>query len=169
MKTKFGIALLLSLLTIPIASAQVAFGNAERINDGWRFILSDAPEGEKPGIDDSDWQQIDLPHDWSIRNQLSPSLASCTGYLPGGIGWYRKHIDIPESMSGRKVFFYFEGVYNRSEVFINGHSLGKRPNGYVSFLYDATPYVRFGKENLLAVRVDHSQSADSRWYSGSGI
>ncbi|KAA6306358.1 Beta-galactosidase BoGH2A, partial [termite gut metagenome] len=64
---------------------------------------------------------------------------------------------------------YFEGVYNRSEFFINGSSLGKRPNGYVSFMYDATPYIEYGKNNVIAVRVDHSQYADSRWYTGSGI
>ena len=87
----------------------------------------------------------------------------------GGIGWYRKTIDIPADKQGQKVYLYFEGVYNRSEVFLNGQSLGKRPNGYISFMYDATPYIQYGQENVIAVRVDHSQYADSRWYTGSGI
>jgi len=119
--------------------------------------------------DDSKWKTTDLPHDWSIKGQLSPTLASATGFLPGGIGWYRKAIDIPSDKKGQKVFLYFEGVYNRSEVFINGKSLGKRPSGYISFAYDATPYIKYGEKNTIAVRVDHSKSADSRWYTGSGI
>ncbi|MDR1402537.1 MAG: DUF4982 domain-containing protein [Tannerellaceae bacterium] len=148
---------------------QASFGKSEKLNDNWRFALCDEQKAYSSVFDDSKWDVVDLPHDWSIKGQLSPSLAACTGYLPGGIGWYRKSFVIPESKKDEKVYLYFEGVYNRSEVFINGRSLGKRPNGYISFMYDATPFVEFGKENTVAVRVDHSQSADSRWYTGSGI
>lgn len=149
--------------------AQVSFGQPENINKGWKFILSDAEGAQSVDYDDHNWQQLDLPHDWSVKEQLSPTLASATGYLPGGIGWYRKDLNIPEIKQGEKIFLYFEGVYNRSEVYINGHLLGKRPNGYISFMYDATPYIKYGKKNVVAVRVDHSRSADSRWYTGSGI
>jgi hypothetical protein len=148
---------------------QVSFGEPEKLIDNWRFTLGDEQGMPASVFDDSKWQTINLPHDWSVRGALSPSLAACTGYLPGGVGWYRKSFVVPESRKDKKVYLYFEGVYNRSEVFVNGHSLGKRPNGYISFLYDATPFVAFGKENTVAVRVDHSQSADSRWYTGSGI
>ncbi|MCD8044733.1 MAG: DUF4982 domain-containing protein [Tannerellaceae bacterium] len=163
--------ILFSFLLFFIASpqAQVSFGVPTSINDNWKFHLGDVQEAVSPGFDDEKWRSVDLPHDWSVKEPLSPSLASGTGFLPGGIGWYRKTITIPESEKGNKVFLYFEGVYNRSEVFINGHSLGKRPNGYISFMYDATPYIEYGKENLISVRVDHSRSADSRWYTGSGI
>jgi beta-galactosidase/beta-glucuronidase len=137
------------------------------INDNWFFNAGDVEDFRS--ADHSRWIKISLPHDWSVRGQLSPTLASCTGYLPGGIGWYHKTIQIPESKKGEKVYLYFEGVYNRSEVFVNGHSLGQRPNGYVSFMYDATPYVEYGKENTVDVKADHSLSADSRWYTGSGI
>lgn len=151
------------------AFSQISFGDSKKINDNWKFNLQDNPEAQKATYDDTKWQSVNVPHDWSVKGQLSPTLASCTGYLPGGIGWYRKSITIPQSKTGEKVYLYFEGVYNRSEVFINGHSLGKRPNGYISFAYDATPYVKYGGENTISVRVDHSQSADSRWYTGSGI
>jgi len=151
------------------AFCQISFGDSKKINDNWKFNLKDTPEAQKTTYDDSKWQSVNVPHDWSVKGQLSPTLASCTGYLPGGIGWYRKSINIPQNKTGEKVYLYFEGVYNRSEVFINGHSLGKRPNGYISFAYDATPYVKYGGENIISVRVDHSQSADSRWYTGSGI
>lgn len=151
------------------AFSQISFGDSKKINDNWKFNLQDTPEAQKQAYDDSKWQLVNVPHDWSVKGQLSPTLASCTGFLPGGIGWYRKSVTIPQSKTGEKVYLYFEGVYNRSEVFINGHSLGKRPNGYISFAYDATPYVKYGGENTISVRVDHSQSADSRWYTGSGI
>jgi beta-galactosidase len=148
---------------------QVSFGKSEKLNDSWKFRLADVEGGQNTQLDDSRWQSVSLPHDWSVKGRLNPSLASATGYLPGGIGWYRKNINISKENEGKKVYLYFEGVYNRSEVFINGKSLGKRPNGYISFMYDATPHIEYGKENTIAVRVDHSQSADSRWYTGSGI
>ena len=167
-KLKFFLLSALFLTACSIA-AQVSFGKPEKINDGWRFILQDVKEVRQPDHDDSRWKKIDLPHDWSIKGQLSSTLASCTGYLPGGVGWYRKTIEIPVDKQNEKVYLYFEGVYNRSDVYINGRHLGHRPNGYISFMYDATPYIKHGEENVVAVRVDHSRSADSRWYTGSGI
>jgi beta-galactosidase len=165
---KLALLLLLALANFT-AYSQISFGDPNKINDGWKFILKDSVDYKNAAFDDSKWQSVDLPHDWSVKGQLSPTLASCTGYLPGGIGWYRKNLVVPQDKKGQKVYLYFEGVYNRSEVFINGHSLGKRPNGYISFSYDATPYVNFGGNNTISVRVDHSRSADSRWYTGSGI
>jgi len=152
-----------------IGKGQASFGKAENINDGWLFRLKDEADAYKPDFKDNSWRKLDLPHDWSIEGSLSPTLASCTGYLPGGIAWYRKKLEIPTELNGKKVFVYFEGVYNRSTVYLNGQLLGFRPNGYVSFAYDLTPYIKPGESNLLAVRVDHSQYADSRWYTGSGI
>ncbi|MDR2413719.1 MAG: DUF4982 domain-containing protein [Odoribacteraceae bacterium] len=149
--------------------SQVSFGQPERINDRWQFSPGDARDAANPGFNASRWRTLDLPHDWSVEGNLSPDQASCTGFLPGGVGWYRKVVAIPKEKEGEKVYLYFEGVYNRSEVFLNGHSIGARPNGYLSFVLDATPRVEFGKENVIAVRVDHGQSADSRWYTGSGI
>ncbi|MDR2954788.1 MAG: DUF4982 domain-containing protein [Prevotella sp.] len=162
------IVLLMGLFSIPMI-AQVSFGEPLKINDNWKFTLHDVKDGQSPTLDEKWWQKVDLPHDWTVKGRLSPTLASATGYLPGGIGWYRKTINIPQDKQGEKVYLYFEGVYNRSEVYINGKLLGKRPNGYISFMYDATPYIEYGKDNVITVRVDHSQSADSRWYTGSGI
>lgn len=162
------ILLIFLLLTLSV-DAQVSFGKPEKINNSWKFILNDIKDGQSKSLNDSRWSIVDLPHDWSVKGQLSPTLASATGYLPGGIGWYRKTINIPQDKQGEKIYLYFEGVYNRSEVYVNGQLLGKRPNGYISFMYDATPHIEYGKDNVIAVRVDHSQSADSRWYTGSGI
>ncbi|MDR2233827.1 MAG: beta galactosidase jelly roll domain-containing protein, partial [Tannerella sp.] len=160
--------LLFWLIAIPLG-AQVSFGTPEKINEGWKFSLKDLKECISPDFDDSQWQDIGLPHDWSVKAPLNQQFASGTGYLPGGIGWYRKTVHIPLEQQGRKVYLYFEGVYNRSEVFVNGQLLGMRPSGYISFMYDATPHLKFGQDNVIAVRVDHSRSADSRWYTGSGI
>jgi hypothetical protein len=160
---KISLLILMLLAVQPAVKAQVSFGKPEKLNEQWNFYLGDNPDEQK------NWRSVRLPHDWSIEGVLNPSLAACTGYLPGGIAWYRKTLTIPESSEGEKVYIYFEGVQNRSEVYLNGKLLGKRPNGYVSFLYDLTPYVKFGGENVLTVRVDHSQHADSRWYNGSGI
>ena len=174
--------LILALFMLPVlqASAQVSFGESERFNDQWLFNLADDEGAAQPAFDDSQWRRLSLPHDWSVESPMSPQLASCTGYLPGGIGWYRKHFTTPLTSHPSPLtphpspltssYIYFEGVYNRSEVYLNGHLLGKRPNGYASFLYDMTPYLnKEGEDNVLAVRVDHSRQADSRWYTGSGI
>ncbi len=149
--------------------AQADFGKATKINKDWHFKLGDQAEAATTEKLDRSWQAVQLPHDWSVRQPLSPSLASATGYLPGGIGWYHKQIFVDANQQGKQLYIYFEGVYNRSEVFVNGRSLGKRPNGYVSFMYDLTPHLKYGAENTIAVRVDHTQDADSRWYTGSGI
>ncbi|GGH21407.1 beta-galactosidase [Sphingobacterium alkalisoli] len=162
-------ALFMVLVTPMALLAQPGFGKAEKINNDWAFRLGDIEDGAKIDLDLRGWKKVVLPHDWTVKQTLSPSLASATGYLPGGIGWYRKQFDVSADKQGEKIYLYFEGVYNRSEVFVNGQSLGKRPNGYISFMYDATPYIKFGGENVIAVRVDHSQDADSRWYTGSGI
>lgn len=166
MKNKAFFIILLGLLVCTVVQAQVSFGEAKKFNENWLFSLSDDSLGASASYNDSKWRKLDLPHDWSVEGQLSPSLASCTGYLPGGIGWYRKHFQVTDKAA--RHYIYFEGAYNRSEVYLNGHLLGKRPNGYISFMYDMTPYLKEG-DNVLAVRIDHSRYADSRWYTGSGI
>ena len=167
--------LLLCLPLIGQAQSQVSFGHAEKLNDNWRFLRIDScwnvfesPDMRSPAYDDSRWRQVTLPHDWSVELPMSPDKGSCQGYLPGGIGWYRKNIVLTENEKQR-TYIYFEGVYNHSEVYLNGHLLGRRPSGFASFLYDLTPYLNADGNNILAVRVDHSQEADSRWYTGSGI
>ncbi|MBQ5639435.1 MAG: DUF4982 domain-containing protein [Bacteroidales bacterium] len=163
--------ILLTLLTLVLGLnlyAQISFGESTIFNDGWKFKLGDDTAAVASDYDDSKWQNVSLPHDWSVKGTLSPDLASCTGYLPAGIAWYRKTFDGAQ-FSAEQVYIYFEGVYNRSTVYLNGHELGHRPNGYISFAYDLTPYLNRQGENVLAVRVDHSRIADSRWYTGSGI
>lgn len=148
-----------------------AQGSSQKIlfNEGWRFFSSDIKGAEQSDYNDKDWRRLNLPHDWSIEQPFSKQWASATGYLPGGIGWYRKTFTAPASWKGKQLLIHFDGVYKNSEVWINGHYLGKRPNGFVPFSYDLTPYIQLGKPNTIAVKADHTQFADSRWYTGSGI
>jgi len=165
-----------TLLAIATLTAALPAWSAEPVrerrnfDEGWTFHLGEVRGGEQPGRDESGWRKVNLPHDWSIEGPYSSANASGTGYLPGGIGWYRKTFRLAEGLSGRKIFIGFDGVYRDSDVWINGTLLGHRPSGYASFEYDLTPYVNFGaRANLVAVRVDHSAAADSRFYTGSGI
>ncbi len=144
----------------------------ELFTHAWHFNLGDVQNGQNPTLDDSNWRQLDLPHDWSIEGKFSKDNPAGVGggALPGGIGWYRKTFTFPESNKNKLTFIEFDGVYRNSEVWINGHYLGKRPYGYSSFQYELTPFLKYGKDkNVLAVRVDNSKQPNSRWYSGSGI
>jgi hypothetical protein len=149
------------------ADAQVR--ERQLFDQGWRFHLGDLQQGQAATVSDRTWRDVDLPHDWSIEGPFSAENASGTGFLPAGVGWYRKTFQAPVALRGKKVSVRFDGVYRDSTVWINGVLLGSRPYGYSSFEYDLTPHLRLGGSNLLAVRVDHSEGADSRWYPGSGI
>lgn len=166
-----GASLLLVLLTL--ISATTGFSQPTRqtllFNEGWTFHKGDITNGDKPTVNEADWKAVELPHDWSIEGPFDEQWASATAYLPGGIGWYRKAFDMAAPMRSKRLFLYFDGVYKNSEVWINGHHLGKRPNGFTSFQYEITPYLIKTGKNIVAVKVDHTQFADSRWYTGSGI
>jgi hypothetical protein len=161
--------LIIALLTNNYSYGQLSDREELNFNFNWKFYKGDIANGQEPLLDDSGWRILDLPHDWSIEGDFNKNYASSTGYLPAGVGWYRKAFSIPSDGKNRKVFICFNGIYNNSEVWINGSYLGKRPYGYISFQYDLTPYLNRGKENVIAVRVDHSKYGDSRWYTGSGI
>lgn len=153
---------------VPLRAAPVR--ERRNFDDAWKFHRGDLPGAEAPAANDSAWRPVRLPHDWSIEGPYDPADASGTGYLPGGIGWYRKSFALDESLRGRKVFLDFDGIYRDSDVWINGHHLGHRPYGYSSFEYELTNWLRFGSaRNIVAVRADHSTIADSRFYTGSGI
>ena len=172
MNTHRAVTAVLMLLLAP--SAMVAQRRTLNFDRGWRFHLGDLPGAQELGFDDAGWRMLDVPHDWSIEGAFSDTnpAGAHGGALPGGVGWYRKAFSIPQRDTGRLVFVEFDGVYQNSEVWINGRYLGKRPYGYSSFRYALTPYLRYGRaggRNEIAVRADNSQQPNSRWYSGSGI
>ncbi len=136
----------------------------------WKFSQTDTAGADKASFNDKEWRTLNLPHDWSIENEFvkdAPTRGG-GGYLPTGIGWYRKHFMLPKSAMSKNIWIEFEGVYQNSDVWINGHHLGHYPSGYMSFYYDLTPFIKKG-ENIITVRVDNSLQPNTRYYSGSGI
>jgi len=151
--------------------AQVNPREEADFNKGWKFYLGDDAQASTISFTDQNWRTLDLPHDWGIEGSFSKDHPATVGggALPGGIGWYRKTFTVPANAKGKQIAIDFDGVYRNSEVWINGHFLGKRPNGYVAFRYDLSPYLKFGGKNIIAVKVDNSKQPNARWYTGSGI
>ncbi|WP_298319459.1 sugar-binding domain-containing protein [uncultured Aquimarina sp.] len=144
----------------------------ENFNDNWKFNLGNQPNAYKSSFDDTSWRTLNVPHDWSIEKgyKKEGETASSTGFVQGGIGWYRKDFIVTEEDKGKEISVLFDGVYNNSSVWINGQFLGKRPNGYSSFSYDLSEHLNYdGTKNTIAVKVDRTAYVDSRWYTGSGI
>ncbi len=143
----------------------------QNIDNDWRFILADSVQMSSPVYNDQGWRRLNLPHDWAIEGDFSASNPSGAsgGALPGGVGWYRKHIIINNKDKNTRYYIQFDGVYMNSTVYLNGHELGHRPYGFSSFEYDMTPYLNHKGDNVIAVRVDNSQQPNCRWYSGCGI
>ncbi|MCC8198976.1 MAG: DUF4982 domain-containing protein [Tannerellaceae bacterium] len=166
-------SLFLSVLFIFFFSAGTEAREKISFNKNWRFsLLENGQEAFSPTWDDSGWRVVNVPHDWSIEADFSDEYPATPGggALPGGNGWYRKTFTLSEADQGKMIYMDFDGVYCKSKVWINGHLLGFRPNGYVSFRYELTPYLHYGnQENVLVVQADNSEQPNSRWYSGSGI
>ena len=140
------------------------------LDEGWRFLKGDAAGAEQPGFQDSAWRELRLPHDWAIEGPFDSKANPHTGALPiYGTGWYRKALTLAENAKGRYYTIVFDGAMNNAHVWLNGHELGSRPYGYISFAFDLTPYLNYGaKENVLAVRLN-PEDQSSRWYPGAGI
>ncbi len=140
------------------------------LRQDWRFHLGECEEAWYKGYDDSSWRQVMVPHDWSVEAPFSRDHSSGTGYLAGGIGWYRIRFSLPEAYRGKRIRLVFDGVYKNSQVWCNSYYLGKRPNGYTAFSYDISDFAVFGQtDNEISVKVTHTDLADSRWFTGSGI
>ncbi len=134
----------------------------------WKFLLGHASDGWYRGGDERGWESVRVPHDWAISRGFSRENSSGTGYVTGGEGWYRTRFYCkPEA--GKRVRITFEGVYNNSKVWCNSNYLGKRPFGYSTFTYDITEFLAPDGDNEISVQVLHTETADSRWYTGSGI
>ncbi len=151
--------------------SQTSVRSKENFNQDWRFTLGDAPEYREPSFDDSAWRSISVPHDWSIESKYTPDFPTGknNGFFEEGLGWYRKSFTVSTEDKNKQFVIQFDGVYMNSEVWINGRYLGRRPFGYSTFRYDITDALKFGGENIIAVRVDNSNPGADRWYHGSGI
>jgi len=141
------------------------------IDKAWQFINRDFPaEEETHQVNQLPWQKVDLPHDWTIEGPFSMDNNTTQGFLPMGIGWYKKGLRFPESYSDKKIFIIFDGVYRSCDVWMNYAHLGHHESGYTSFQYDLTDYVRTGNRipNGLRVRVD-GRRHEQDMYEGNGI
>jgi len=143
----------------------------------WSFLLADEPDAWAKGFDDSAWRPVVVPHDWSVEHAFDPSCSSGTGYLPGGVGWYRGHVSLAElglaagAADRRRLRLVFHGVYKNADVWVNGYHLGSRPSGYARFSFDLSEFLAYAPDDdlVVAVRVDRTEVSDSRWYNGSGL
>jgi len=174
--TTLGLASLVMGCKSLTPSSHPGYPNArimQSLDADWLFYKGDVDGAQDPQFDDTRWRRLDVPHDWSIEGPFDPNnpTGGAGGFLPAGIGWYRKHLVLPEAYTGRRIFVEFDGVMANSDVWINGLHLGHRPYGYVSFRYELTGKVRLGENqlNVLAVKADNARQPASRWYAGAGI
>lgn len=161
----------LFLLLLFSVSFSAVHSQKVKFNDNWFFRVDTSNNWDERALWEKKPEKVTLPHDWSIEqpfDKYSPS-GNRGASLRGGLGIYEKRFVLSEKDKGKNIFIIFDGVYMNSTVTINGHILGTRPFGYISFEYELTPYLNYdGKDNLLTVRVENKQP-NSRWYSGSGI
>jgi Beta-galactosidase/beta-glucuronidase len=167
-RLKHVLIILLALCSTGLSAREVL-----NFNKDWKFCLNLETDSNPADIefDDSGWRTLDVPHDWAIEGDFDEHNPSGTGggALPGGIGWYRKTFTVSQKDKAQVFSIEFDGVYMNSSVYLNGHLLGTRPYGYISFSYDLTPYINWNGDNVIAVKVDNSDQPNSRWYSGCGI
>ena len=157
--------LTLFLCTLSSQAARTSF------NEGWKFLLGDSVGAEASVYNDANWRTLDVPHDWSIEGEYDKNnpMGDKCGYLPAGIGWYRKTIPVPTEWKGKHIEIAFDGVFMNSTVWANGQKLGTRPYGWISFAYDISEIAQGSETITFAVRVDNSKQPSARWYTGSGI
>ncbi len=163
--------LLFTILFVLVGLNCLAKGDGKQsFNDGWLFLKGDATEAEKPNFDDKGWRKLDLPHDWAIEGPFDVKYnARCGGLPVHGTGWYRKHFTMNSTDAGKTINVIFDGAMNESHVWVNGHFVGERPYGYVTFGYDISEYLKYdGSENVIAVRLT-PKDLSSRWYPGAGL
>lgn len=171
-------SILLKLLAIPVLCLSLLACTPTRdvvvlpdqdFNKGWLFKKGEAPGAETITFADNAWRKQDLPHDWAIEGPFDNKYNARTGGLPvHGTGWYRKHFVVDKAMQGKQVAVEFDGAMNNAEVFINGELVGERPYGYIGFEVDLTPFIKFGEDNVIAVKLSPEDLA-ARWYTGAGI
>ena len=159
------------MVTLSIFGTVVAQRITENFNNDWKFAIDSANDYSSIKANVKSWRSLDVPHDWSIELPFDSTSPTGTGggALRGGTGWYTKEFSVSNSDIKKDIFIYFEGVYCRSSVWLNGHLLGYRPSGYISFQYLLNPFLLYNKKNIIVVKVNNQEQPNSRWYSGSGI
>lgn len=172
---RHSLLLLLTIIPISLSAQKISVKPRAIVNfdNNWRFLKSEAKGVENPAFDDSEWRKLSVPHDWSIEGPYDKGNPTGRGggYLPAGVGWYRKSFTVDKPDPGKRYFIEFDGIMANSDVWINGFHLGKWPYGFTSFIYELTDHLKFGKgeSNIIAVRADNTSQPASRYYAGAGI
>ncbi|MGL5317379.1 MAG: glycoside hydrolase family 2 TIM barrel-domain containing protein, partial [Bacteroidales bacterium] len=175
------------LLLLLLCSVDGLAREVQLLDKGWKFKKGDAASISQREYNDADWSQINIPHDWAIREHFNMNIdmqmvqvkedgdrvaklrTGRTGALPMfGVAWYRRELTIPAAEQGKRFWLEFDGVMRLAKVYVNGEFVGEWINGYTSFAFDITDKIRLGEKNILAVRVENEDQS-SRWYSGAGI
>ena len=138
------------------------------LDPGWRFIRQDVTGAQNSNYNDSAWSVINLPHTW---NNLDGEDGGNNYYR--GIGWYRVHCAVDGSYTNRHFFLKFDGAFSVTDVYLNGNYLGEHQGGFAAFVFDATPYLNVGADNVIAVKVSNASntnipplSADFTFFGG---
>ena len=167
--------------------AENSVRNVQTLETDWRFENKEVLNAEAINFDDAAWQTVRVPHDWAILGNFDMNLdaqlvqvkedgeqaaklrTGRTGALPMfGVGWYRKVLPIAEADMGKQISIEFDGAMSLAKIYLNGELIGEQPYGYSSFSFDLTKHIQFGKQNVLAVRLENKPES-SRWYAGAGI
>ncbi|TAD86668.1 MAG: hypothetical protein EAY75_07595 [Bacteroidetes bacterium] len=177
--TALGSIVSLSTLAQTKALVRIGAANTQSLDEGWLFarygLQPDGSRKEEPAnletetLNDAHWQKLNLPHDWAIAGPFRIEPTGETGKLPWkGIGWYREHFTVATADAGKRFFVDFDGAMAYAKIYLNGNYVDTWPSGYFSLGMDLTPFIKPGKENVIAVRLD-TENWDSRWYPGAGI
>lgn len=168
----------------------IAFGNGRKVmllDSDWKFINKDIESAQNPTTSDANWSLVKVPHDWAIRQNFDMNLdaqitqviedgeklaklrTGRTGALPiYGVGWYRKHITLPDNIQNKRIFIEFDGAMSLAKIYLNNQYVGEWPYGYSSFGYELTNHVKPEEDNILAIRLENKPES-SRWYTGAGL
>ncbi|WP_303317232.1 beta-galactosidase GalB [Flavivirga abyssicola] len=164
---KFNIFLCLAIFILSYSETQAQDIN---FNASWKFYNAEAEGAEAPKFNDSNWRNLNLPHDWAIEGPFDVKYNARSGGLPfHGTGWYRKHFKVDAEAQGKVVRIEFEGAMYNAHVWVNGQFIGNRPFGYIGFEYDISKHLKYdGSDNVIAVRL-RPEDLSTRWYPGAGI
>jgi len=166
---KNAFVLTLSLLLLVQATSVAATRQVNNFDFDWKFAMADDPSFATTSFDDSQWQTVQLPHDWNITMNFDINAGGSAAYLPESVGWYRKTFSTPHGIAGKKrVKVHFDGIFQQSDVYVNGKHMGFHPYGFSSIEYDITDQLKPQGLNTIAVRVNCT-GGRPRWYGGSGI
>jgi Beta-galactosidase/beta-glucuronidase len=138
-------------------------------NFGWKFKWGEVTNGQKVNLDDSNWRNLDLPHDFQFEQPWDKTAVGGRGFKQMGTGWYRKSFKADATWKGKKILLDFEGIMLLGEVWLNGKKVGETDYGYLGFDSDISQLLRYDSLNIVAVRATTGNKGSSRWYTGGGL